>query len=59
MNRNQATKAKSPMKTTNSIQQKPDFNKPLGSSRKDEVDLRDVAKEAEKKSQVGAAAASD
>jgi hypothetical protein len=50
MNRNQAIKAKGPMKTTDRIQQKPNFDKPLGSSHKDEVDLRDVAKEAKKKS---------
>ena len=50
MNRNQTTKAKGSIKTTSRIQQKPNFDKPLGSSHRDEVDLRDVAKEAKKKS---------
>ena len=50
MNRKMATTAKGPMKTTNRIQQKPNFDKPLGSSHKDEIDLWDVAKEAKKKS---------
>lgn len=50
MNRDETTKAKVPIKTTNRIHQKPNFDKALGSSHRDKVDLRDVAKEAKKKS---------
>jgi hypothetical protein len=38
-------------KTTASKDGEPKFDKPLGSSRNDEIDLRDVAREAAKKSQ--------
>ena len=50
MERTQAKEAKGPVKDGNRTQQKPNFDKPLGSSHKDEVDLREVAKEARKKS---------
>jgi hypothetical protein len=50
MERTQANKAKGPIKDDNRTQQKPNFDKPLGSSHKDEADLREVAKEARKKS---------
>jgi hypothetical protein len=50
MERTQVNKAKGPIKDGNRAQQKPDFDKPLGSSNKDEADLREVAKEARKKS---------
>jgi hypothetical protein len=49
MNRNQATITKGPPKITNRTQ-KPHLDKPLGTSGKDEVDLREVAKEARRKS---------
>jgi hypothetical protein len=50
MERKQANNAKGPMNDANRKQQKPNFDKPLGSSHKDEADLREVAKEARKKS---------
>ena len=45
-----ASKGKGPVQKTNRTQQNPSFEKPLGSSHKDETDLRDVAKEARHKS---------
>ena len=45
-----ANKGKSPLQNTNRRQRNPSFDKPLGSSHKDEADLRDVAKEARHKS---------
>ena len=41
-----ANKGKSPLRNTNRTQRDPSLEKPLGSSHKDEADLRDVAKEA-------------
>ena len=38
-----ASKGKSPVQKTHRTQQNPSFEKPLGSSHKDEADLRDVA----------------
>jgi hypothetical protein len=45
-----ADKAKGADKDVRGKQPKPNFDKPLGSSRNDEADLRDVAQEAAKKS---------
>jgi hypothetical protein len=45
-----ADKAKGTDKDIRGKQPKPNFDKPLGSSRNDEADLRDVAQEAAKKS---------
>jgi hypothetical protein len=50
MNRELGNKAKSPVKQTSGKQQEPKFDKPIGSSHKDEADLRDVVKEASRKS---------
>jgi hypothetical protein len=50
MDSEQATKGKAPVKNPNRTQQKPSFERPLGSSHKDEADLREVAKEATRKS---------
>ena len=50
MDRKQINKGESPVKNPSRTQQKPSFAKPLGSSHKDEADLREVAKEARKKS---------
>jgi hypothetical protein len=46
-----ADKAKGASKDAANKQAEPKFDKPLGSSHDDEVDLRDVAREAAKKSQ--------
>jgi hypothetical protein len=43
-------KGRSPVRNTNRNQQNPSFEKSLGSSHKDEADLRDVVKEARHKS---------
>jgi hypothetical protein len=43
-------KAKGAIRGTADKQAKPKFDKPLGSSHNDEADLRDVAREAAKKS---------
>ena len=45
-----ANKGKGPEQNANRTQQSPSFEKPLGSSHKDEADLRDVAKQARHKS---------
>jgi hypothetical protein len=45
-----ADQKKGPVQTTDRTQQNPSFEKPLGSSHKDEADLREVAKEARRKS---------
>lgn len=45
-----ANKGRSPVRNTHRTQQNPSFEKPLGSSHKDEADLRNVAKEARHKS---------
>jgi hypothetical protein len=45
-----ADKAKGNDKNIRGKQPEPNFDKPLGSSHKDETDLRDVAQEAAKKS---------
>jgi hypothetical protein len=50
MDREQPNTAKGPVKNTGGKQQEPEFSKPLGSSHKDEADLREVAKEASIKS---------
>jgi hypothetical protein len=50
MERKHANKAKGTMDDANRKQKKPNFDKPLGSSHKDEADLREVAKDARKKS---------
>jgi hypothetical protein len=45
-----ADKRKGPVQNTNRTQQNPSFEKPAGSSHKDKADLREVAKEARRKS---------
>jgi hypothetical protein len=50
MDRKQTNKGKDPVQNSNRTEQKPSFEKPLGSSHKDEADLREVAKEATRKS---------
>jgi hypothetical protein len=45
-----ADKAKDGIKDTANKQPEPQFDKPLGSSRDDEADLRDVARQAAKRS---------
>ena len=45
-----ADKATGAIKDTSTKQVEPKFDKPLGSSHDDETDLRDVAREAAKKS---------
>jgi hypothetical protein len=44
-------KAKGAIEDSSKKQPEPEFDKPLGSSHNDELDLRDVARKAAKKSQ--------